>query len=51
MHKRLLKEGDSGKMVQENLFDNVWEDTKRRIRVRACIVGRILELTACRQQA
>jgi len=32
VHKRLLKEGDSGKMVQENLFDNVWEDTKRRIR-------------------
>mmetsp|Transcript_17382 Transcript_17382/g.20864 ORF Transcript_17382/g.20864 Transcript_17382/m.20864 type:complete len:382 (+) Transcript_17382:485-1630(+) len=32
IHRRLLKEGEEGRMVQENLFDNVWEDTRRRIR-------------------
>jgi cytochrome b pre-mRNA-processing protein 3 len=32
IHRRLLKESESGKALQEVLFDTLWEDTTRRIR-------------------
>ena len=32
MHKRLIVEGKDGLLVQEALFDEVWEDTSNRIR-------------------
>ena len=32
VHKRLLSEGKQGLLVQEALFDELWEDTCNRIR-------------------
>ncbi len=32
IHRRLLKESERGKALQEVLFDTLWEDTTRRIR-------------------
>lgn len=32
MHKKLISEGDDGQLVQECLFDELWEDTSNRIR-------------------
>jgi len=32
MHKKLISEGDDGHVVQECLFDELWEDTSNRIR-------------------
>ena len=32
VHKRLLMEGKDGKDIQEALFDELWEDTSKRIR-------------------
>jgi hypothetical protein len=32
VHKRLLADGKAGRAVQECLFDELWEDTSRRIR-------------------
>ena len=32
MHKRLITEGKDGLLVQEALFDELWEDTANRIR-------------------
>jgi hypothetical protein len=32
VHKRLLADGKHGRAVQECLFDELWEDTSRRIR-------------------
>lgn len=32
VHHRLLQEGETGKLLQESLFDAYWENTTRRIR-------------------
>jgi hypothetical protein len=32
IHKRLLKEGKPGLLVQEALFDELWDNTSNRIR-------------------
>lgn len=32
MHKKLITEGDDAQLVQECLFDELWEDTSNRIR-------------------
>jgi len=32
VHKRLLADGESGKLMQEAIFDLMWEDTSMRIR-------------------
>lgn len=32
VHKRLLPEGKPGLLIQEALFDELWEDTCNRIR-------------------
>jgi len=32
IHRRLLKDGDKGKNVQEILFDSLWENTTKRVR-------------------
>ena len=32
LHKRLLREGDEGKLIQESLFDSLWEESTHRIR-------------------
>jgi len=32
VHKRLLADGESGKLMQEAIFDLLWEDTSMRIR-------------------
>ena len=32
IHKRLLADGESGKLMQESIFDLLWDDTSMRIR-------------------
>jgi hypothetical protein len=32
VHKRLIQEGEEGKKLQEELFDQLWQDTMHRIR-------------------
>ena len=32
VHKRLIKEGNEGRLIQECMFDELWEDTCNRLR-------------------
>ena len=50
MHKKLISEGDDGHVVQECLFDELWEDTSNRIRgagINELSVRKMFDILAC----